>query len=112
MTHTYVELAVSARTYDEVATLLQEAGYGHAFMRHTEPPTIDMNGLALMRKSGLGAVSPGPTALRVTSRHTSFAVKTALLRAAFHLKKQGYGKDDVEMAEIIEQLDITVLEQT
>lgn len=107
MSHTFVTVAVSARTYDEVAELLQEAGYGHAFMRHIEPPMIDMHGLALERKATPVDTS-GPATLTIKSQHSAFVVRMALLRAAFHLKKQGYGKDDIEMADIIEQLEIKV----
>lgn len=106
-TRTFVTVSVSARTYDEIAGKLQEAGYGQAFLRHIEPPMIDMHGLALERRPNPIDTS-GPATLTINSPHSAFTVKTALLRAAFHLRKQGYGKDDVEMADIIDQLDIKV----
>jgi len=46
-THTYVELEVSATTFNEVWKALSEAGYQHAFMNEL---TIDMQGIALVLK--------------------------------------------------------------
>jgi hypothetical protein len=45
-THTFAELAVSEEAYDEIYTLLAEAGYHHAFI----DGAIDMNGIVLTRK--------------------------------------------------------------
>lgn len=46
-THTYVVLEVSAATYDEIASLLRDAGYDHVFGDDGE---IDMHGLALAKE--------------------------------------------------------------
>jgi hypothetical protein len=55
MTYTYVELEVSAATYDEIALKLREAGYTHAFDERREgPPAIDMHGIALVKEGGVG----------------------------------------------------------
>lgn len=43
-THTYVELALSPASYEEIAKKLREAGYDHAF----DGATIDMHGLAVV----------------------------------------------------------------
>ena len=45
MTRTYVELAVSRATHDEISRKLHEAGYDHAF--DGEGMVIDMHGIAL-----------------------------------------------------------------
>ena len=45
MTHTFSLLEVSHSTYDEIESLLREAGYGHAFIENA----IDMHGIALTR---------------------------------------------------------------
>jgi hypothetical protein len=45
-THTFAELAVSEEAYHEIYTLLNEAGYHHAFI----DGAIDMNGITLTRK--------------------------------------------------------------
>lgn len=44
-THTFVELEVSAASYDEIAGKLRDAGYSHAFIDQT----IDMHGIGLTR---------------------------------------------------------------
>ncbi len=44
-THTFVELEVSDNTWSEIAQLLREAGYGHAFI---DGRAIDMHGIALV----------------------------------------------------------------
>lgn len=103
----YTMLEVSPRVFDEIRELLDKAGHGHRSVINAEPPRLLMNGISLQRKSSTED-SPGPASLTVTSSSGVFAVKTALARAAFHLKKQGYGKDDVALGEIIEQLDIKV----
>lgn len=46
MTHTYVELEVSAAVYDEVAKKLRDAKYDHCFQKDG---AIDMHGLALVK---------------------------------------------------------------
>lgn len=46
VTHTYVELEVSAVAYDEIAAKLREAGYHHSFDGDL---AIDMHGIALTR---------------------------------------------------------------
>jgi hypothetical protein len=46
MTHTFAELEVSDKTYDEIKALLKEAGYGHAFVGGA----IDMHGIGLIKK--------------------------------------------------------------
>ena len=104
MSRTFVTMEVSARTYDEVSAKLQEAGYGQAFDRSVEPPLLDMHGIALERTTEVD-VTGGPVTFTVKSQYGAFSVRTALLRAAFHLKKQGYGAEDIRVAEIIEQLE-------
>lgn len=47
-THTYVELAVSRATFDEIAGALRAADYGHAFIGDA----IDMHGIALVTEKG------------------------------------------------------------
>lgn len=44
-THTFSTLEVSAIAYDEIATLLRNAGYTHVFI----DGAIDMNGIGLVR---------------------------------------------------------------
>ena len=46
-THTYAVMEVSQACYDEIALLLLDAGYGHAFMEDGE---IDMHGIAVKPK--------------------------------------------------------------
>ncbi len=46
-THTYAVLAVSQSTYDEIAHLLKEAGYDHAFHVRFHGTVIDMHGIGL-----------------------------------------------------------------
>lgn len=54
-THTFAELAISARAWDEIAGLLRDAGYQHAFqieVREGRPDeTIDMHGIGLTKRS-------------------------------------------------------------
>jgi hypothetical protein len=45
-THTYVTLEISASAYDEIATALRAADYGHCFNSEGE---IDMAGIAVTR---------------------------------------------------------------
>lgn len=45
-THTYVELEVSQKTYDEIKAVLKAADYHHLFM---EDDCIDMQGIAIKR---------------------------------------------------------------
>lgn len=47
-THTYAELEVSAAAYDEIASKLKAADYGHAFM---EGGAIDMHGIGITREA-------------------------------------------------------------
>ena len=53
MTHTYVRLGVSKRTWDEIAERLSDADYKRVF---TDDGLIDMNGLALEKLDYV----PGP----------------------------------------------------
>ncbi|KKN36065.1 hypothetical protein LCGC14_0777600 [marine sediment metagenome] len=46
MTHTYVELEVSAAVFDEIRGRMLAAGYDHVF---SEGRAIDMHGIALIR---------------------------------------------------------------
>lgn len=49
-THTFAQLEVSQRTFDEIKQLLSDAQYQHAFHYDTEEKvnTIDMHGIALV----------------------------------------------------------------
>jgi len=49
-THTYSVLAISQSAYDEIAHLLREAGYDHAFHENEDGhgTVIDMHGIALV----------------------------------------------------------------
>jgi hypothetical protein len=53
MTHTFVELEMSAAAYDEIAAKLREAGYDHAFMKDiagaTGKETIDLHGIGVTK---------------------------------------------------------------
>lgn len=49
-THTYAELDVTPRTYDEIAGKLQAAGYDHAFM---DGDAIDMHGIGIVCEPAL-----------------------------------------------------------
>jgi hypothetical protein len=51
-THTVAELQLSAAAYDEIAQLLREAGYEHAF----NDGVIDMTGIGLTRKMKVNSV--------------------------------------------------------
>jgi len=53
MTHTFSLLEVTHSTYDEIESLLHEAGYGHAFIENA----IDMHGIALTRAEASSAGS-------------------------------------------------------
>lgn len=48
-THTFAELEVSPRTYDEIAVKLRVAGYDHAFVADSTNGGIDMHGIGLTR---------------------------------------------------------------
>ena len=48
MTHTYVELEVSAAVYDEIAMKLKNAGYAHVFLDNDQ--VMDMHGIALKKE--------------------------------------------------------------
>jgi signal recognition particle subunit SEC65 len=51
-TRTAAILEVSSSTYEEIAQLLREAGYSHAFIEDRRTPAeelIDMDGIALRR---------------------------------------------------------------
>lgn len=61
VTHTFVEMEVSAATYDEIAARLKEADYGHCFM---DDGTIDMHGIGLTKKQ---VTNPGPADLHRTA---------------------------------------------
>lgn len=45
-THTFAELELSQRAYDEIARKLKDAGYDHAFMHDG---AIDMAGIGVKR---------------------------------------------------------------
>lgn len=51
-THTFAELAVSSRTYEEIVTRLDAVGYAHALHRDREGrvQAIDMHGIGLVRE--------------------------------------------------------------
>lgn len=108
--HTFATMEVSPRTYNELSKKLESAGYTLAFNRSVDPPLIDMAGVVLQRGAVMFESSGSATIFTVKSNFGAFAVRTALLRAAFHLKKQGYGAEDVRTAEIIEQLEFKVQE--
>ena len=66
-THTYALLEVSPQAFDEIATLLREAGYDHVFVSHSDGDTvIDMHGIALERGPAEDPVQPaaGPRSAR------------------------------------------------
>ena len=107
MSHTFATMTVKPRTYDEVTKLLEAAGYHQAFDRSEEPPLLDMHGLALHRGHEEQVMGSGPTKFDATSPHGNFTVQTALKRAAFHLRKQGYGAEDARMADVLESLVLT-----
>ena len=50
-THTFVNLAVSKETYEEIKQKLLAAGYNHAFnYNRDEEETIDMHGIGLIKE--------------------------------------------------------------
>lgn len=53
-THTYAILEVSAACYEEIKTLLEKAGYQHAFIKTDQAEAIDMHGIALAIKDSDG----------------------------------------------------------
>lgn len=72
MTHTYAELEVSPRAFEEIAAKLRAAGYEHAF----ENGAIDMHGIGLLaaKPEAPPAVVGvrGPTILTATGHYFSF----------------------------------------
>lgn len=59
-THTFAVLEVSKETYEEIATKLRDAGYGHAFQGLVEEngriyEDVDMHGIAIRQEGSLHA---------------------------------------------------------
>jgi hypothetical protein len=49
-THTHSVLRISTPAYNEIRTLLEAAGYQHAFSSDQHGPLIDMHGIAVQSK--------------------------------------------------------------
>jgi len=56
MTHTYALMQVSPSSFEEIARLLKDAGYSHAFV----DDALDMHGLALIKGPAAKVTDPCP----------------------------------------------------
>ena len=52
MTYTYALIPVSKAYFDEVKSMMEAAGYHHAFNTHDGKPVLDMRSLALIEDDG------------------------------------------------------------
>jgi len=48
-THTFAEMQISGKAYDEIRAKLEDAGYGHALLPMEGGVTLDMHGIGLTR---------------------------------------------------------------
>ena len=60
-THTFALLELSPAAFEEIASKLREAGYGHAFTEHADGrAVIDMHGIAVLPLPPQVLAAPAP----------------------------------------------------
>lgn len=88
MTHTFATLEVSEGVYDEVADLLKEAGYDHAFV----DGVLDMHGIGLTRGPKLSRNATGDEIFPGKHKPLNKGADV-LLETIMRALKAGYGDD-------------------